>query len=64
MNHKINDYVWREYDVIPVEVGADAIEDLAAELVLLPLQRVELEHRLLGQVIALLNILFMSDESR
>ena len=51
------------YYVIPVEVGADAIEDLAAELVLLPLQRVELEHRLLGQVIALLNILNMSDES-
>ena len=39
---------------VPVEVGTDPVEDLAAELVLLPLQRVELEHGLLGQVIAIL----------
>ena len=43
------------YDVIPVEVGADAIEDLAGELVFLPLQSVELQHGLLVEAIAILN---------
>lgn len=34
----------------PVEVGADAVEHFAAELVFLPLHRVELQHGLVHQV--------------
>ena len=52
--------VWRQ--MLPVEVGADSIEDLAAELVFLPLQRVELEHGLFGQVIAILKSLPVSHD--
>jgi hypothetical protein len=39
----------------PVEVGADTVEDLAAELILLPLVGVELQHRLVHQVHPLLH---------
>ena len=45
---------------VPVEVGTDTVEDLAAELILLPLDGVELEHRLVHQVHPLLQLYRMT----